>query len=153
MNVLEKIDTILKEAAASGTLTIEALSHIQKIRDESALLEKSNQNLTAKIEAVQSHRDSLKCELEKLREENAAFRSRQIEVREQAKANFGLELKAQHAAERVTDHINMVKLIFRNAELRKTMYGEAPQHVAGHADYNERGGTVRVDETKTETVE
>jgi predicted RNase H-like nuclease (RuvC/YqgF family) len=141
----QEVMKIIKIAAMNGTLTEEAVKHINKIIDENNDLLHKVTDLCSTIKMVRKERDEAQSKVFNFNQNKTEFLKRKREIREREKKITRLELDAQWQAERVKDHKEMFSLIFRNIETRKNIFTPVDggtqydgKKAAGHVQTNEQ---------------
>jgi len=127
---LKEIEVAIQKAAIDGALSEAAVeqfhSVIQKcddLTDKCVKLERTNEDL-------KKSRDELNTSFNQTSSTLSDYQTRERELVERETKNLELKLKAEHESKRVEDHKDMVKLVFRNLEVRRNVFPVSPaQHI------------------------
>lgn len=132
MNKLtEQLDTMIQKAALDGALTQDAVKQFHELVEANDSQKKQLSSLRDDLGLANKDRDRLKTELGIANTLVKVAAEAELKMIEREKEMTKLELLAEYSAIRVTDHKEMVKLIFRNPVTLAQVV--TPGH-AGHVD-------------------
>lgn len=117
--MLEQIQALLNDEALRKALTHDAYQSFAKTLKEAQELHVTIKQLTERKVELEAKVSQLSADNTLLRQNDQAVTAREKAVAEREKKMTELELNAKHQAERVNDHKEMVKLIFRNTEIKR----------------------------------
>ena len=135
MTISSKIEALLVEEKLDSLLTTSALKKISGLAAEVQSLEGINADKTKDVEKLSKLAEERERLLSDLSGQISVANKRLTDVEEREKNMLRLELSAEHQAQRVEDHKDMVKLIFRNAEIRKTAVETGSKPVSDGSGY------------------
>ncbi len=146
--ILDHFKLALQDATLKGALTKDALEHFLAISNELGELkvkhtdlQASNTRLTEVDRLGENDRIQLKSAL-------AIYQKREQELIEREKKMLTLELKAEYETHRRTDTIGLVSLLFRNKEVKESIFSSTPIYEPGYQ--GSLGSTVH--RTKSEEI-
>ena len=150
---LKKIDEIVKQAAIEETFSLDVLNQIQALKtgfeEQTAEIEQLNQMIEKIDEELASDRQTnadLEIEIRAWKDKEAALTKREAEVtKREADANR-LQMLVDAANQRVLDHQEMMRTVFKNPVLQRATFETNQVPVATGQGY-----PVTLTETKSHT--
>ncbi|MCA9463804.1 MAG: hypothetical protein KC590_16885 [Nitrospira sp.] len=109
----DKIMNEIKKAAIDGALTREAITYLDGLVRSHDACQRENERLTDELKKQVTTNKSLESKIAIMDRQIATIDAREITVSEREKKMTELELNAKWAEVRVSDHREMVSLIFR----------------------------------------
>lgn len=132
-NHMERINEIIEEVGRSNAFSAEAMQQFVELQTECSSLESTNKYLRDKRTEAEEKLAKEKKSHEKTRNtvgdlnsQITAFHERNVELAAREAKITELELRSEYNQTRVTDHKEMVSLIFRNTVLKKTVATALP---------------------------
>lgn len=153
---MDKLKELLDGLVAEKSLSFDVLEQLRKVKTESDELIKTNlllgESITAKdkiINEKNSEINGLTALVKKWDERDNALTKREEAVLDIEHKNEIEKLKAEHAGKTLGEVKEIVGLVFRNTNVRKTIVGQGA--VSGGANPNSySNSTVNLSETATE---
>lgn len=124
--MLEDLERIIKKAALDGMLTNAAAEQVHETIEKNRTLRREKEDLESEVRDLKTERTSLLVDLEQLRSQASGVAEREKAVTERETKMTELELEAKHQAERVLDHQVMFEKVFRNMEVRRSVFTVVP---------------------------
>ena len=124
--MIEDLERIIKKAAIDGTLTEEAAKQVQAALEENAKLKASVDSLDRERKTAHQKILELSAKVERFGREKDEVLDREKAVAEREAKMTELELTAKHEAQRVADHQAMFSAVFRNMQVRRTVFTPLP---------------------------
>ena len=153
MNKLtEQLDTMIQKAALDGARTQDAVKQFHELVEANDSQTKQLSSVRDDLGKKNKEYNDVSKWLAIANKEVDVFNSRVKNLEEREKSITTLELTAKHQAERVTDHKEMFKTVFRNSVLRKEVMtpvhpGPIDQYGTKQADTYPARDTLEEEET------
>lgn len=125
-----ELDRLIQKAALDGALTEDAVAQFHDILAENEGFKTQLETDVDKIKADALMIDSLKTDLRIAQGLNKVAAEMEASLINREQKMTVLEMQAKYELTRVEDHKEMVKLIFRNLEVRRNVFPVSPaQHI------------------------
>ncbi len=126
----DKLEKVIQQAAIDGALTKEAVGMFHGVLEDNEelreSLEKKDRLERERVTTLETANSNLAQATTKLSD----YQTRERELEERETKITRLEIERKCADLRVEDHKEMVKLIFRNLEVRRNVFPVSPsQHI------------------------
>jgi predicted RNase H-like nuclease (RuvC/YqgF family) len=137
-NHIENIQSIIDELAATNSFSAGAMAQFTKMKDELDAAEHTikylRRNNTEKDEELKDAKDEVRAaneEISRMYALEQEWHKRNSELCDREQQITRLEMTAQNESQRVTDHQEMFKVVFRNAIIRREVMTDP---TAGYSD-------------------
>ena len=149
-NHMEKIQQILLDLSGEAAFSGEAMKQFLELKDEvdslqqrNDYLRKCNDQHTNEIEKMSTERKCLNNEVAMLKDQIAQMQERERELAGRETQIAILEARVNQAEQRVEDHQNMVGLIFRNTEIKRSTLGQELHYQPGNPEMRDQYGNIQ----------
>lgn len=115
----ETLDKVIKQAALDGTFTNESVGQFHQLVEDYDLLKKKAVALERELKQTKRDKEQLESKARHLEKECETWAAREQDVLDREKKADVLDNSLVYEKLRVTDHQNMVGMIFRNSVLRR----------------------------------
>lgn len=146
------LQSAIDELVASKTLSLDAATYVERLKLQARALGESNTRLTQenaelsrRVSAQTAEIGVVNSKLAKVDEREAAIAKREATCLELEKAAIRADATAGTFRE-------CFGLVFRNLEMRSSMFGNAPAPTSANPNYYPPQSGIPVNETKTSTV-
>lgn len=117
---------IVNKAAIDGTLTSQAAKQVREALEDNEKLRTMAADQDRGIQALKAEINILKGQEATLTSRIQRVTDREIAATKREETMLRLELEAAHHKQRVEDHKEMVRLIFRNIDVRRNVFNTVP---------------------------
>ena len=146
----DQLDTIIQKAALDGALTKEAVAQFHALVKEREALKEANIEWEATDKTQRADLATLEKRVVVLKEECATWASKEKDLLEREGNALMLELRAEYNKQRVEDHQEMFRIVFRNAIIRKEVMTTNENHTdVNGAQHNSFSNKDQVEEEET----
>lgn len=146
----DNLQRAIEEMVTSKTLSLEAVEYVNRIKANCATLTDENEKLAGTLKSTQELARERAEIIDKMRETEKTIAARETAVALREKAVTELEKSTAVAKAESAVFEKCIGLVFRNAEVRSSMFGQAP--TAANANPNQyQNPTVSVSEDRTVT--
>lgn len=156
---LKKIDEIVKQAAVEETFSLDVLNQIQALKkgfeEQTTEIERLNQVIETRDKALTEERKvnrDLDTELSGWQEKESSVTERETTVTQREAEADKLQLQLNAANQRVLDHQEMMRTVFKNPVLQRATFESKQVPVPNGAGYPTMM-TETNNHTERETVE
>ena len=132
----DKLEKIIQQAALDGALTEDAVAQFHTLVQERNALKEANIEWEENDKKTKKEIETLSKQYSEMHSQVGVFNARIDELEKREKECHELEIRKECAEERVKDHKEMFKLVFRNSVLRREVM--SPSY-----DFQEPSGTQR----------
>lgn len=141
-DLTDTLEKIIQQAALDGAMTEDAVAQFHTLVVERNALKDANVEWEENDKKLKKELETLAVDLDIAKGLNKVAAEAEMAMIEREQNITTLELTAKHQAERVEDHKDMVKLIFRNTVLKKGVMTPAGSHTdvngASSSTYSDR---------------
>lgn len=138
----DQLDKIIQKAALDGALTNEAVSQFHALVKERDALKEANVEWERNDKVTTKERDELRKRVSELDTCVQDWAGREQDLLDREGKCTELEIRKECADERVKDHQEMFRIVFRNAVIRKEVMTRSDNHVesngASHNSYENK---------------
>ena len=147
--LLDTINKAIQKAALDGALTEKAVEEFNGLIKANKELVEETKVKTSQIKSLQDQLNDERSEHGIVKAKLQEYIDRETDLCEREDKMLELQLTAEYERERVNDHKEMFRLVFRNIETRRNVFTAVPGQDAGQYS---SGTTPYVDESQqTET--
>ena len=146
---IDKINEILEEISDKATFADGAMKQFLALKDEVEdqertikYLRKDNDQRGDEIEKLNTERKCLTNEVAMLKDQIHQMQERERELWGREAKITELEQAVNYERQRVEDHQNMVGLVFRNTEVKRSVLGTELHYNPGHPEGRDQYGNV-----------
>lgn len=150
VNHIEKINDIIRAVTEEATFSSGAMKQFIALKDEVEeqertikYLRQSNKDKDLALTEAERAGKILMSDKNGLAEELAHYHERESQLQDREMQCSVNEVRMECESQRVVDHQNMVGLIFRNTELRKTSFGQELTHQPGSPEMKDQYGNIQ----------
>jgi len=147
----EDLDRLIQKAALDGALTQKAVDMFHSVMGENEDFKTQLETDVDKIKADALMIDSLKTDLRIAQGLNKVAAEMEASLINREQKMTVLEMQAKYELTRVEDHKEMVKLIFRNLELRRSVFPLQPSQNINDQGITAPGGYIEEREQTEKT--
>ena len=147
----EDLDKLIRQAALDGSLTKDAVDMFHGVLKENDDIKKDLEKQNKDLSNMQKERDALSASFAQISTKLSDYQTRERELEEREQENLKLQLEAKHQGERVEDHKEMVKLVFRNLEVRRSVFPVQPSQNINDQGITAPGGYIEEREQTEKT--
>lgn len=147
---MDKINELILDISKGSSFSSSAMAQFVELQSqvdtqESTLryLRDERKKQDDRVKDLNSKITKLEADLGDLKHERTGWRARESELQDRESQAEVLSMTVKYEQKRVEDHQNMVGMIFRNTELRKTAIGQEMQYQPGCVEIRDEYGNVK----------